>query len=283
MTPSPLELAEVQKVADTLPPGPRLLAELNELLLDPNSDNVAVTSLLNRDGALTSGIIRMANSLAFRRGGTVGTLDAALLRVGFQQVYTLVGLASAAQFADMPLRFYPVTTRTLRQNGLMSALLMEELAAATGLAPRPAYTAGLLTSLGMIALDLAAQRSRDPLALPPMGDDGIIEWEKRTFGLTSTEAAAHLLKTWKFPPEVFVAVRDHRLVGLAVDPLPEAKPRHVAAAQTDEEGFGLPGEQPLWSAHAAQAWQDLALDDERMKTATARARARFEKLRSAIE
>jgi HD-like signal output (HDOD) protein len=278
-----LNLDHVLKIAGSLPPGPRLLAELRDLLQDGNSEPEAIMSLLRRDGTLTARIIRIANGVAFRRGEPIGSLEGALLQIGFLQVYGVVGIASVSPILGTPLKFYPIAPQALRENALLLALLMEELAPGIGEDPGLAYTAGLLCPIGKIALDLTAQITW-PLDLPPpLNHARIVDWERDVFGLSSTEAAGHILRAWRFPVEVFVAIRDHRLEGLAVDPIPMAKLLHLASAAVAEQGRGLPGESSLWERHAATARQDLAIDDDRLATAMARATARFETLKSALE
>ncbi len=281
---SPLKLENVLKVADSLPPGARILAELRELLLNPNSETEAITGLLRRDSALTTRIIRIANGVAFRRGDLVGSLDEAVLRIGLQQVYGLLGIASASQILGTPLKVYPIPSKELRENALFAALLMEELAPKIGEDARLAYTAGLLSSIGKIALDRTVQvLSRPGSPPPPIEITGIIIWERDVFGLTSTEVAAHILRAWRFPAEVYVAIRDHRLEDLTIDPMPMAKLLHVAAAAIADHGHGLPGEQTLWERHAATAREDLALSDEVMSAGFDKAGAKFEKQKSALD
>lgn len=125
--PFSVSLDEALRTADGIPAGPRLLGELHALLADSNSGPDQIASLLRRDGGLTAGIVRMVNSVAFRWGNTVGTLDEALLRVGFQQVFELVALANAVHTMTTPLNFYQVTVKDLREHALMLALLMEQL------------------------------------------------------------------------------------------------------------------------------------------------------------
>lgn len=278
----PLNLGHILKVAGCLPPGPRILAELRELLLDSNSDTEAITSLLRRDGPLTARLVRIANSIAFRRGSPVGSLDEAVLRIGFQQVYGLMGIASMSQVLEMPLKLYPLTSKALRENALLTALLMEELAPLAGEDARLAYTAGLLSSIGKIALDITAQVTSHHDQPAPFEPADIIAWEYEVFGLTSTDAAAHILRAWRFPVEVFGAIRDHRFDSLTTEPIPMARLLHRAGAAVAEAGRGLPGEQIVWTRHAAKVREELALGDDEVSAAAVRAGARFEELKSAL-
>ena len=100
-TPIPREM--LLHVVKTLPAAPRIMARLGTLLLDPNSDMGEVTELLRRDTALTARIIRISNSVIYNTGQPYGSLDESLARVGYMEVYRLVGLAAVAQLGDPEL------------------------------------------------------------------------------------------------------------------------------------------------------------------------------------
>ncbi len=270
------------KVAESLPGAPKVLSELEDLLRDPNNDIDQVTPLLRPDIALTARIIRIANGAFYTRGEPVGALEEALARVGFSEVFRLISLAGMLQLADVPLRYYPVSSKKTRENSLFSALMMEELAPDVGIDPRTAYTTGLLRGVGRIVLDVAAQRDLRISHVPPLPADGLVEWELGLFGMTSYDAGAHVLRAWRFPADVFVAVRDQLLHHLAVDPLPNAKLLHVAMAAVDAAGHGLPGGHFYIDQYAEKARADLSLSDERIATALEHANHRFEQMKTVL-
>src|SRR5689334_9369866 len=92
MIATPIPRETLLHVAKALPAAPRILAELGHLLLDPNSDLSEVTNLLRRDTALTARIIRISNSAFYNAGQPFASLEEALARVGFTEVYRLTGL-----------------------------------------------------------------------------------------------------------------------------------------------------------------------------------------------
>lgn len=278
----PITRDRVIKVADALPCAPRVLEELKTLLADPNSDMPQVTPLLRRDGALTARIIRIANGVIYSRGEPVGSLEDALARVGYREVYRLTSMASMLQLADIPLRFYPITAKALRENSLLCALLMEEFAGDVGLDARTAYTAGLLRSVGKVVLDVTAQKDLRYVRPTPIGPEGLVAWEQGLFGITSCDAAAAVLRTWRFQADVFVAVRDQFMHNLVMDPLPMAKLLHVAIREAETAGFALPGCALYTAEHARQAQEELQLSDEYVSDGVRRALFKFERMRDVL-
>lgn len=198
--------------ARTLPAAPQVLAELGELLQDVNMSLDQIADLLKRDAALAARIIRISNSSVFGVGARIGAIEEAVNRVGFGEVYRLVGLATTSRLADRALSYYGVEADPLREHMLFTALAAEALAKDAGMDPRLAYTAGLLRPLGMLVLDrvgrerLPASESYNPAIYA-----GFAEWEGQVFSLSNCEVGAMILTEWKFPPEIVAAVREHYL------------------------------------------------------------------------
>jgi len=273
----------VVKVADALPCAPRVLEELKTLLANPNSDMEQVAGLLRRDGTLTARIIRVANGVMYNRGDPVGSLEDALARVGYSEVYRLTSMASMLQLMDLPLRFYPITNQRLRENSLLCGLVMEGLAGDLGLDARTAYTAGLLRSVGAVVLDATAQKDLRYVRPTPIGPEGLMAWEQQMFGLTSCEAGAAVLRAWRFQVDVYVAVRDQYVHNLAVDPLPLAKLLNVAINEAEKAGLTLPGCAPYTAAQADTVRESLQLSEEHVAEATKRAMFKFERMRDVLK
>jgi HD-like signal output (HDOD) protein len=270
--------ARAVQVAEGLPSAPRVLAELQELLRDPNNGLEVVTELLRRDAGLTARIIRIANGVIYNKGDPVATLEEALGRVGFAEVYRLTGLASIAGLVNFELRYYGVSAQRVRENAVFVAVTMEELARFSNLDPRVGYTAGLLRSAGKIALDAAAQKDLRYVRPPAMNPAGVLAWELDFFGSTNPDVGSALLRAWRLPVDVYVPIRDHYLQGLAVDPLPMAKQLHLAAGAVDEAGWGLSGEAGYWAAARAGLLEEFRISAENFAQATTRARARFDRM-----
>lgn len=274
--------ARILKISETLPGAPRLLVELDKLLQDPNSDLVAITTVLRRDMALTGRIVRIANGVVYSRGEPVGELEEALARVGFGEIFRLISVASMLQMTEVRFRFYPITAKTLRENALFAALLMESLAPSVGIEPRVAYTAGLVRSVGRVVLDLAAQQEKRNIEVPTLTAEGLITWERSLFGMTSYQASYHVLSAWRFPADVVVAVRDQLMHDLTVDPLPIAKLLNVSVAAAYGAGHSMLGGQFFLDRYSARARADLGITEEQVAAAVAQVTVEFERIKAIL-
>ena len=259
-------------VVRTLPSSPAILAQLGHLLLDLNSDLAAITAMLKRDASLTVRVIRISNSAIYNTGQPYDSLEAALARVGFTEVYRLAGFAAIAQLADQRLPFYRIPGAQLRENALLSALVMEELAGAAKLDPRMAYTAGLLRSTGKIALDRMTTK-----VMPECG--GIADWEAALMGVNNCEAAAIVLREWRFPTDTVEAIRDHYLIEPGGSPL--AHLLNLAAGAAESSGHGLPGETPYWEITPGKL-ATARVEARDVEDAVARALKTIEAVRAAV-
>lgn len=249
MIATPIPRETLLHVVKTLPAAPRILAELGHLLLDPNSDMGEVTALLRRDTALTARIIRISNSAFYNAGHPYASLDEALARVGYMEVYRLTGFAAVSQVADVALQIYGTTGAQLRENTLLTAMVMETMAPLVEMDPRLAYTAGLMRPIGKIALDRLARsggyaRGQARLQGP------VAEWETNFFGMNNCEVAAVILKEWRFPVNTTGGIRGHYLID--PQPTPLAQLLNLAAGAAERGGHGFPGETNYWSSLPAK-------------------------------
>lgn len=242
MTVTPLSREALLEAVNVLPAGPQILARLGTLLGDINSNSDEVVTIIRRDNALTTRVLRVANSVAYRGEEPVASLEEALLRVGFAEIYRITGFAVAAQVAGQYLPCYEVSGAQLRENSLLTALIMEALAESAGFDPRAAYTAGLLRGTGKIALDRAARARGDEVSYETRGGP-LAEWETEAFGLSNCEAAAVVLEGWRFPALTIAAIRDHYAPAAASS---LARCLNLAAGAAERCGHGLPGEVGYW-------------------------------------
>lgn len=274
-----IERSELLKVAQALPAAPRIFARVSALLNDENSSIDEITSLLKRDPALTARILRVSNSVAYAGDEPVDSLDEAVQRVGFGDTYRIVGFATAAQVVQQHLGFYGVSAAQFRENALLTALIMERLSDLAGLDARSAYTAGLLRSIGKVALNrLGASRA----GLGSYEDDGhgpLLDWEMSRCGTDNAQVAALVLEQWRFPAATVQAVGAHYAPTESSPPL--AKLLNVAAAAAERCGHGWPGEWAYWEGQAK--WLDLlSMGEDQVQESVREALEAFGPVRAAV-
>lgn len=295
----PFPRETLMHVVKTMPAAPQILSRLGQMRLDPNVDLEEVTALLRCDAALTARIMRVANSPAYCIGSPYASIEQALARVGFSEIYMIAGFAAIAQMASQNLRLYGTSGAQVRENSLLTALVIEALAEVAGVDAHEAYSAGLLRSTGKIALEgltytagLLRSGSKLSLGVSPRGtqnkavydpESGIplAQWENDTVGLSNCEVAAFILNEWRFPVGIISAIGYHYQPDQATSEPQLAFLLNLACGQVDRLGFALPGEKSYWEPRA-ENFTVAGVNEVQLEAAAERAMEKFQSLQSAV-
>ena len=135
-------------------PAPRVLGQAMTLLRDTDVDVDEITSLIKTDAALTTDIIRGANSAFYGAGERVSSLDRAVQKIGFAECIRLLNFSVARTLSARDLVNYGIAAEDFWAESLFNGLFMECLARATrAIDPDTAHTAGLLRYVGRLAIN----------------------------------------------------------------------------------------------------------------------------------
>jgi HD-like signal output (HDOD) protein len=266
---------QLVKSVKELPSAPQILARVGEALEDLDSNLDEIAELIRLDGAITVRLIKVANSAAYNTREPFSSLEEALARLGLNQAYRLVGLAAMRQFSDQQLAAYGVTGHLLRENSLLTALIMEFMVSGGRHCQNAAYTAGLLRSTGKIALDRVMQ-GKILEGRWIQGD--LASAERELLGIDSCEATAVAMGEWRFPKKTIESIRAH------YDPPANdglANVLNLASGAADAAGFGLPGEARYWELTPAKL-EAAGVTEDGMKRAVDQGLKRFEVVREAV-
>ncbi len=183
-----------------LPCSPAMLPRLAAALQSDEASAAQIEKLITLDASLAAATLRLANSAYFGRG-TVETVEAAVFRLGAKEIYRLAALVLVSRWGDGA----PAAGREagdFSRHALCTAVAAEVLAEATErCAPQLAYTAGLVTDLGKLAM---AHGCADFLpAVRAYRERMQTTWEqaeRAVLGYHHGEVNQKLLAAWNFPP-----------------------------------------------------------------------------------
>jgi len=191
-----------------LPSAPKVLPRLKQLLSDGNSAMHEIVAFIRLDPGIVARVLQVANSAYYSKGVRCLTVEEAVNRVGYDQVYELVSYAVASQVLVRPLDAYGLEADELWKMSVACALAAEALADRTGQDRNVAYTTGLLHCVGMVVIDEWALRNARGLVLKNAGyPREAVESERATFGFTQAETGGALLTAWGFPVSISEPVR----------------------------------------------------------------------------
>ncbi len=199
------------KLGEGPPPVPRLPSVIPDLFAALHDDATSVATFINRDPALAAQVIRVANSVYYRRGNRlVENLDQALLVLGEAGLQ-----AAVAQAALLPLLAVdtpPLTTLGpgLWQHATRTAAVGQLLANSRQVDPFTANLTGLLHDVGHLALLRLAQHQGKRYDIPL--DAGTARYLMVRHG---PAVSRDVVESWDLPPTLRRAIAER-----ATDPHP---------------------------------------------------------------
>jgi len=198
---------------DELPTLPAVIPRILSLMEDPGADAHKITEAISHDPALTSKILKVANSAYYGFPQKITSLDRAVALLGFNMVKSLA--VSVGVIRSLP-------SKGLSEIFDIQDLWVHSLAVATAMKVidggkdgkeegEALFIVGLLHDLGKIILaeffpeDFAAalERSNSGSQAP------LYESERQIIGIDHGEVGGMLLSRWKFPDLIVVPVTQH--------------------------------------------------------------------------
>lgn len=196
---------EVAKLAKILPPFPRVVMQLLDMMHADDVSLEVLSRLARNDPVISSGILATANHL--RRLHAQSDLHdpfVAASLIGINQVRRIVVTAAMNKFAaeEKGADFLLNHSRAV-------AIVAQELAMLCGVSPEKAYVAGILHDVGQLCFHIL-----DPLAFQEIYrqsavDGKLLEREAATFGVDHALIGCALAEHWELPADFVSAIREH--------------------------------------------------------------------------
>lgn len=238
---------DLKKAAQEIPPSPRVFGRLGKLLKDPNTELEDITELVNADSSLTAHVIRLSNSAMYTIGMTIDNLEDAVNRIGFGELFKLVGMAAASQVLANHNRTYDILGADLWENSLACGIGMEILARKTGIDDQEAYTVGLLRNMGKLVIDHCAKNDRRFPSYQRSSNLPLLDWEENNFGITNPTVAGFILSSWNFAEEISLAIQHQYEPANAPGSVPLINLLNLANSLAERIGKGIHGESSYWT------------------------------------
>ncbi|WP_283396984.1 HDOD domain-containing protein [Candidatus Pelagisphaera phototrophica] len=169
----------------------------------------------------------------------------AINRVGFREVFKLVGLAAASDFFSSLDNTYRIDSSTMWENALSCGPAMESITQKIGRDEQEYCTLGLLRSMGKTLIDICAQKESESCRYPIAKRPPLLKWEQDSFGITNPALAGFLLSTWNYSPETVSAIQSQYGTNPS-SPKNEAAIVLTLAGSLAELGRPLHGDSNYW-------------------------------------
>lgn len=198
--------ADISTSLSSIPPFPKIATEVLRLLQDPNSSTPYIVGLVEKDVAITTAVLKLANSGLYGRRGTVASVRAAFRALGAEAFSQAVVRTSLKNYlrAGMP-------TADLNRcwaHSIACSEISKILATGLNLPPEIALSAGLLHDLGRFGLAFASPVKHNQLLSGGPYSDILIA-EHALFGIDHTEVGSLLADQFGLPEEIRLAAARH--------------------------------------------------------------------------
>ena len=187
---------------------PMVSVQALRLLNDTNASIQEVAQCFRYDPGITANIIKIANSSLFPSVVKAGTLQEAIVRMGFRQTLQLLLGMSLAPVLRAPVSGYGLESGQLWDAAISGAIFAEIISRKFKLKTSDLlFTCCMLRDVGKIILgSFLAQERQLAEGLEGQPFDML---EQEVFGIDHAEAGAILMESWHMPGEFAAAARWH--------------------------------------------------------------------------
>ncbi|MBL0714847.1 MAG: HDOD domain-containing protein [Desulfosarcina sp.] len=199
-----------------LPVFDRTALQIQQEITRESVDQRVIENLIVRDQALTSQVLKVANSSFYKGLSEVTTVRNAIVRLGLKEVANIVTLVSHRQHFKATDPQARKLMNALWRHSVGCGLGAKWLAALGGfdVPPNEAFFAGLLHDVGKLFIITVIAKLKKSKQLKHMPSDAlvdeVIESLHCKYGYT-------LMKNWNLPEKYCRVVRDHHSADLDAD------------------------------------------------------------------
>lgn len=204
-------LPEIRASLDHLQPIPQVALKIMRLMDDFPYNAQAIADEIRKEQVLVARMLRLSNSALYSGNVQRDSLDKAILLLGKELIIKIIVSSAVLSFYNQSNAGYSLCKGGLYHHAVASAIIAEQIAAATGTAsPRIAYISGLLHDIGMVALDQYIAPI-SPLFYRTLDTEekDMLTVEKELIGVNHCEAGEELAALWGIPTPLADAIRCH--------------------------------------------------------------------------
>lgn len=206
-------VVEVIDQAAELQTLPVMLFEADSIIRDPHSGAGDLAALLEKDTALATRILRIANSAYYGSRRRIASLPQAIVLLGFQAIKNITLTIKVVETLK-PLESIEFDFPRFWGHSLGVAIASDVIARQADIDDAgDAYMAGLLHDLGRLLVAQHAAPSLQRVLELQQDGHSIDEAEKQVWGVGHAGLGARFLHHWDLPPVLVDAVRFHHSPG----------------------------------------------------------------------
>jgi len=190
---------------------PGVMTEVMTLSKDPDSTVAEMEKVILADQALTTKVLRFANSAYYGYARKISTISKATILLGFDSIKSIALASSMSDLLSAPFTGYALDKNELWIQSQTCGLVSRYIAVTIGFPnPEEAYISGLLRDIGKTVLNeymITEYKSVFDLVLN--NKLSFCEAEKEVFGFNHSEIGAKMAEKWNLPSHLVEAIKYH--------------------------------------------------------------------------
>ena len=194
--------------AEQIRPLPQTVTKLAQLVADQDTPLDEIAATVQEDPALVSALLREANSATSAARDGVGTVEAAIVRLGSARTVAIAVSSSLADVAEDGLDGYGLASDEFWTHSRATMFVAEILAMlCRGRLDRSVVTAAVLHDIGKVVLSQYLRADHYLAALVDTGNEAVAE--RLLIDIDHAEVGAMLSAHWKLPAPIVHAIKGH--------------------------------------------------------------------------
>lgn len=230
----------VAKVND-MKPLPVAVGKIIELTEDPKATIQDLEDAILRDQALTTKILRVANSAYYTYNRKISTISQAAVLIGFKAIKGIAFASVLSKVMNKELKGYEMEKDALWVQSQVCAIGARELAKRIKYKDQEeAYIAGLLHDVGKTIMSEYLETEYSAI-MEKVQTKGISfdEAEMEVLGFSHTDIGSKVAEKWNLPRHLVDGIKYHHKPELANDNITLVNIVHIADAMTMMMGVGM--------------------------------------------
>jgi HD-like signal output (HDOD) protein len=180
-----------------------------KVMKDPEASYEEIGRAIEVDPAMTTNVLRFANSAYFACSCEIHTVREAVVRLGVNKISRMLLLTSTRQFTTVENKGYGLPVGNPWDTMISSAVTTDVLANVLNIRPpNYTFTAGLLQNIGKMVLGNNLNIDPEPIHCL-VENEGISfgQAEREILGVDHVEVSSVLLEKWGIPGDIVQTVR----------------------------------------------------------------------------
>jgi putative nucleotidyltransferase with HDIG domain len=249
-------LEEVLSRIKELPPFPLVVLKVWELI-GKEAPFKEIAQVVELDEALTSEILKIANSPFFGLKRKISSVQEAVVYLGEKYLLEIVTRSASKRYYQSAHEGYELQRGELWKHSVACALASEALnKRLKQKSDHVLFTAALLHDIGKIVLNSFVKEAFDEIIKRVKGGLTFVEAEREVLGIDHAEIGGQIAKRWNFPEEIIDAIQYHhepRKGG------PYARKVHICNVLCSSLGIGA-GVDELYERFESELLKELGLN-----------------------